>query len=52
MLPQIIPIHERDVLPVDDTGWFYILLYNLVSTVVGGSAPTVAISFVFAIQGI
>ncbi|KAJ7806042.1 hypothetical protein B0H14DRAFT_2610748 [Mycena olivaceomarginata] len=36
----IIPNHERQALPVDDSGPFYVLPFNAITTAVGGSVPT------------
>ncbi|KAJ7804675.1 hypothetical protein B0H14DRAFT_2612098 [Mycena olivaceomarginata] len=38
-VPTLLPHHEREALPVDDSGHFYVLSYNIITTAVGDSAP-------------
>ncbi|KAJ7796700.1 hypothetical protein B0H14DRAFT_3549917 [Mycena olivaceomarginata] len=35
----IIPDHEQQALPVDDSGRFYVLPFDIITTAVGGSVP-------------
>jgi hypothetical protein len=39
---KIIPNHTREGLPVDDSGRFYALPPDILSTAVGSSVPTVS----------
>jgi hypothetical protein len=44
---DILPVHEREALPVDDSGRFYVLSYDTIGTAVGASVPTVSSSTSF-----
>jgi hypothetical protein len=47
LMLDIIPVHERDALPVDDSGRFYALSYDTIETAIGASVPTVSSSTSF-----